>query len=91
MWFVVAYDIRSPKRLAKVARVMKNYGTRVQKSVFECDLDEKLYAEMKRKIQKALDLRMDSVRYYALCERCWPRLELSGPGIMLETEDVVIV
>ncbi len=91
MWFLVAYDIGSPRRLAKVARVMKNYGTRVQKSVFECDLDEKLYVEMKGKIQKVMDLRGDSVRYYALCERCRQRMELSGTGVLLEPEEVVIV
>lgn len=36
-----------------MARLMKNYGGRVQKSVFECDINDNLYVEMKRKIEKS--------------------------------------
>jgi hypothetical protein len=38
MLHLVAYDISDPKRLSRVARVCKDYGIRVEYSVFECDL-----------------------------------------------------
>lgn len=37
--YLVAYDIRDPKRLRAVFRTMKEYGEHLQYSVFVCDLD----------------------------------------------------
>jgi CRISPR-associated protein Cas2 len=37
--YLVAYDIRDPKRLRLVFRAMKEYGEHLQYSVFICDLD----------------------------------------------------
>ena len=91
MFMIVTYDISSPKRLARVARLMKNYGGRVQKSIFECEINDKLYLEMKVKIEKILNMEVDSVRYYFLCERCRERIEISGTGVFTEKEDVIIV
>ncbi len=36
--YLVSYDIREPKRLRQVAKVMLSYGSRLQYSVFVCDL-----------------------------------------------------
>lgn len=91
MFFLVAYDISSPRRLARVARLMKNYGTRVQKSVFECEINENLFSEMKRKIEKVMDLSIDAVRYYFLCGKCRQRIEISGTGFITDKEDIIIV
>lgn len=39
MFLLCSYDIAdSPERLRKVAQICKNYGVRVQKSVFELDV-----------------------------------------------------
>ena len=48
LMYVLAYDIstekaKGRKRLRKVAKICENYGQRVQKSVFEFQLDEKNY------------------------------------------------
>lgn len=45
MWIVVAYDVRTDeakgrKRLRRVAQVCKDFGQRVQKSIFECQVDD---------------------------------------------------
>lgn len=37
--YVVAYDIREPKRLREVHTAMKGFGYPLQYSVFICDLD----------------------------------------------------
>ena len=39
MLILVGYDIASPKRLQKVARVCEDFGLRVQYSFFECHLE----------------------------------------------------
>jgi len=91
MFFVVAYDIADPKRLAKIAKTMENYGVRVQKSVFECILDEKQYLEMKQKVERIMNFNLDAVRYYFICQRCQGRIELSGLGLIHEVDDLIII
>ncbi|EMN95623.1 CRISPR-associated endoribonuclease Cas2-like protein, partial [Leptospira interrogans serovar Medanensis str. UT053] len=33
-WRLVSYDIREPKRLRRVAKIMEGFGERIQYSVF---------------------------------------------------------
>ena len=39
--YLVAYDIRDDRRLRNIATCMEGYGTRVQYSVFVCDLSDR--------------------------------------------------
>ena len=77
---VTSYDISNPKRLSKVAKAMKDYGERVLKSVFECNLDEQMFGDMKERIGQIIEPIEDSVRYYMLCEKCIRQVEHSGKG-----------
>jgi len=40
MNMIVAYDIADERRLARVAKIVKDYGVRVQKSIFEVSVDQ---------------------------------------------------
>ncbi|MCL6592949.1 MAG: CRISPR-associated endonuclease Cas2 [Alicyclobacillus sp.] len=69
MHVVVAYDISTDtkageKRLRKVAQICQNYGQRVQKSLFECTLDEATLASLVRDLRMQMNPREDSVRIY---------------------------
>jgi CRISPR-associated protein Cas2 len=75
---IVAYDIADPRRLARIARIMKDYGKRVQKSVFEVNLTENLFQEMKGRTERNMNLGEDGVKYYPLCERCSDILAVMG-------------
>ncbi|MBR4611168.1 MAG: CRISPR-associated endonuclease Cas2 [Kiritimatiellae bacterium] len=48
--YLISYDIADPRRLQRVAKLLKRYGVRLQKSVFACDLDERRYNELRRKL-----------------------------------------
>jgi CRISPR-associated protein Cas2 len=50
MLHLIAYDISDGKKLRKVARLCEDYGIRVEKSVFECDLDNNQFAELWTKL-----------------------------------------
>ena len=41
MFYVVSYDIVDDARRTRVHATLKDYGTPVQYSVFECDVDAK--------------------------------------------------
>ena len=89
---VASYDISDPKRLARVAKTMKDYGERVLKSVFECNLQENEFQEMKEHIDNIITPIEDTVRYYILCEKCLREVEYSGKGkVFQEDEDYKVV
>ena len=92
MHVVVCYDVVSDKRRNRLAKALKNYLTRVQKSVFEGEITEKRYIRMKGAIERIIDLDTDTVRAYSLCARCIPATEIIGTGIFVEDEpeDIVI-
>jgi len=73
MQVLVTYDVTTEttegrKRLRKVAQACKNYGQRVQKSVFECRVDEAQYEAMIRGLLKCINEKEDSLRIYRLRE-----------------------
>ena len=91
MFLVVSYDIVDDKKRLRIAKLMKNYGERVQKSVFECHLDERRFLKMKQEIEKVIDWDEDSIRFYTLCAGCVKNINISGIGFVREDEDVVVV
>ncbi len=73
MQVLVTYDVATEKdagkkRLRKVAQVCKNFGQRVQKSVFECLVDQAQYEQLIRDLVKCIDEKEDNLRVYRLRE-----------------------
>ncbi len=91
MFITISYDITDDRRRTKLAKLLSNYGTRVQKSVFEFQLDDRQFLRLKRDIETLIDWEEDSVRYYFLCQRCQGNIAVSGWGTIPEDEDVIIV
>ena len=59
MFIIVCYDIASDKRRNKVAKKLKDFGERVQRSVFECILeDEKI-----KQLIKGLNYASNKAKY----------------------------
>lgn len=73
MQILVSYDVSTEtaegrKRLRKVAQICKDYGQRVQKSIFECVLDETKYEIMLDRLLRIINEKEDSLRVYKLRE-----------------------
>lgn len=73
MLILVSYDVRTEdvagrRRLRRVARVCVNHGQRVQKSVFECRVDQAQYEALERALLAEIDLNEDNLRFYRLTE-----------------------
>jgi CRISPR-associated protein Cas2 len=75
---VVVYDISNDRRRTRLHKKLKNYGTPVQYSVFECLLTSEEIAQMKAEVRRILKPRLDHVRYYQLCTACRRRIEVTG-------------
>jgi len=80
MWVIVVYDIVSTKRRNRVARELEGRAFRVQKSVFEGEMDEDCVRSLRDVLSLLIDSREDAVRMYLLPSRLSARLELIGVG-----------
>ncbi|MBW2739408.1 MAG: CRISPR-associated endonuclease Cas2 [Deltaproteobacteria bacterium] len=87
MNMIVTYDIADPRRLNRVAKVIKDYGIRVQKSKFEVTVDNKTFVEMKARIEDTIEPAEDGVKYFPVCERCAGTLEIIGQGIFIDPDE----
>jgi len=59
--YIVTYDIKDPKRLRKVFRLMRGYGEWLQYSVFQCRLSAVRRAEMHATLEELMNLKEDHV------------------------------
>jgi CRISPR-associated protein Cas2 len=70
MRHVIAYDISNDRRRYQVAGLLLHYGVRIQRSVFECELDSDDLTQLLDRAEKLIDPTWDVIHAYALCERC---------------------
>lgn len=82
MFVVVSYDIVDNKRRRKVMKTLEGHGERVQYSVFECQLEARQIARLRRRLMKLIKAEEDDVRFYLLCEQCVPRAVMLGKAEM---------
>lgn len=83
MYILVTYDVSTSdapgrKRLRSVARACKDFGQRVQNSVFECKVDPAEFAELKGRLLSLHDPKLDSIRFYLLGDNWQRRVEHHG-------------
>jgi len=73
MLIIVTYDVSTEtaagrKRLRRVAKICERMGQRVQKSVFECNVDQKQCEELERQLLDEINETEDNLRLYRLTE-----------------------
>ncbi len=88
---MISYDVVDDKKRLKLMKFLKDYGDRVQKSVFECNLTEKTYQKVKKGVEEIINKRKDRVRYYKICKGCIEKIEISGWGEVTEDEEFLVV
>lgn len=91
MFVMISYDVVDDKKRLKLMKFLKDYGDRVQKSVFECNLSPKTYNMVKRGVERIINKRKDRVRYYRICKGCVEKVEISGWGEVTEEEDFRVI
>jgi len=70
---------------------MKNWGIRVQKSVFEVDTGKKQLWRLVREIEILLVPEEDSVKFFRLCEKCKVNISCLGVGGLVEEHRCMII
>lgn len=65
MYYILTYDITSPKRLPKALKICRRFLNHVQNSVFEGELTTAQMDRLQTEIKMLIDKKEDSVLIYA--------------------------
>ena len=83
MLILVTYDVNTIEpggkvRLRSVAKTCRDYGQRVQFSVFEIEVDPAQWTKLKARLEAIIKPETDSLRYYYLGANWQRRIEHVG-------------
>lgn len=96
MMILITYDVSTvekagQRRLRRVAQACEDYGVRVQKSVFECQVGQTEWVSLRDRLLREIKMDEDSLRFYFLDEKAVQRIEHHGVGKPLDlTEPLVL-
>jgi len=96
MLVLVTYDVSTldsygSKRLRKVAKTCVNYGIRVQRSVFECNVEPHQWEFFRDELLNIYKSDEDSLRFYFLGSNWKRRVEHHGLAAIVEHDGPMII
>lgn len=96
MEILVTYDVNTEskagrRRLRRVAKCCEAYGQRVQKSVFECQLDSSGLERLIHDVRKEINEKEDSLRIYRLREPRRKYLQVFGLDVPHDLHNALVI
>ena len=96
MLILITYDVSTlekagQRRLRRVAQACEDYGVRVQKSVFECQVGQKEWTLLKDRLLSEIRTTEDSLRFYHIDEKAAQRIEHFGVGKPIDLSEPLIL
>lgn len=89
--YVLVYDVVDDRRRNRLHRSLKNFGTAVQRSVFEFDLSSGEADKMMEHVERIIETEEDVVRLYRICQSCLAQVRILGQGEPTIDPDYYIV
>ena len=95
MMVLITYDVSTQtdggkRRLRRVARACRDFGQRVQYSVFECEVDPAQWVKLRDRLTKEIDASVDSLRFYFLGANSQSRIEHVGAKPTLDLDGPLV-
>ena len=87
---MICYDISHPRRLRKTAKILENYGLRVQKSFFQCEISKEGIQKLQNDVVNVIDTKKDYFYIYPLCEDCAGKTITDGQGEIIKIQNYEI-
>ncbi|MSU21466.1 MAG: CRISPR-associated endonuclease Cas2 [Pedosphaera sp.] len=96
MLILITYDVATVekagrRRLRRVAQACEDYGTRVQKSVFECQVGKSEWILLRHRLLSEIKVDEDSLRFYFLDATARSRIEHHGTKEPLDLTEPLIL
>jgi CRISPR-associated protein Cas2 len=83
MMYLFVYDIADTRRRLRISKVLEQFGLRVQKSFFQCDITSEIAESIKSALCAEIDKKQDSLFIYPVCSGCLDGTKLIGMGNLL--------
>jgi CRISPR-associated protein Cas2 len=95
MMILVTYDVstmdsQGPRRLRRVAKACRDYGQRVQFSVFEIEVDPATWATLRQRLTDIINPATDSLRFYFLGAQWERKVEHIGAKPTLDLKGSLV-
>ena len=95
MLMLITYDVNTQdaagrRRLRRVAKACRNFGQRVQFSVFECEVDPAQWTALRARLIGEIDQATDSLRFYHLGANASRRIEHVGAKPALDLDGTLV-
>jgi CRISPR-associated protein Cas2 len=90
MFVNICYDIENDKTRTRLAHKLKDFGPRVQKSVFEADVSKEEFIKLNKMLAAVKLDKNDSIRIYVLCQECLKKIKILGKGEITKDKDYYI-
>jgi len=96
MLILVTYDVATvdragQRRLRRVAQACEDYGTRVQKSVFECQVGQKEWIQLRHRLLTEFKEGEDSLRFYFLDQEAVHKTEHHGVAKPVDLSEPLVL
>ena len=96
MMVLVSYDVSTmeaggARRLRRLSKACRDYGQRVQYSVFEIEVDGAQWIFLKQRLCDLIDLEQDSLRFYYLGKHWQEKVEHVGAKAVLDLNGPLIL
>lgn len=77
--YLISYDISNDRLRNKVAKLLEDYGKRVQYSVFECHISDKQFYKLREELVVLMaGSEHTGIRIYRLCKKCEKIIQMIG-------------
>lgn len=96
MLIIVTYDVSTEtkegrRRLRRVAKVCESMGQRVQKSVFECQVNDMQLEQLERSLLAEIKETEDNLRFYRITEPTEIRVKQFGNFRSVDFEGPLVI
>ncbi len=96
MMVLVTYDVKTSdkggaRRLRRVAKACRDYGQRVQFSVFEIEVEPAQWTALRARLESVIKKDVDSLRYYFLGANWGRRVEHVGAKPATDLSGTLVV
>ena len=89
--YVIVYDIVNDKRRSRIFKLLKEFATPVQDSVFEAVLSKSNVVRLEHQLVSLIHKEEDSIIIYKQCGYCKEKINRLGVSKMVYGEEDIIL
>jgi len=84
MNYLFCYDIANTYKRNQISTMLEQFGLRIQKSVFQCDVSAEKAEELKKALINLIEKKEDSLLFCPICDACLEKVHIIGDKTMLQ-------